>query len=493
MTRKPGRHRSRGGAPQRAATRSLMLVVAGVFVLAGAVAGSGVLLYGRDGGMASLPGGSSTSSTADAPMSTTQVSVPDLRQVGSSSSVRTLSARPTPDASRSVAIPTLTPTVTPTPTPTRVRPSSSSGLIPRSSTKPPRPTTANNTSTAPVGSGSARSDTPVTAPTTAVAAQSITLAFTGDVLVHTGVIEQAATDAGDGGYSFRKMFAAIAPAVRSADWAICHQETVIGAPEDAALPYPLFRAPYAMATDMKDAGWDACDTASNHTTDHGQTGVDSTLQALDDAHLAHTGSYRDEASFSKDTVYRIKGVRVGHIAATYGLNEANPNSWSVNIVDVADIAARARVLKKGGADIVVVSLHAGIEQQQQPSDDQLAWSAAIMASPDVDLFVGAHAHVVQPIRRLEDGRYIVYGLGNLLALQSTVNPRNLDGVIVMPTFTRATDGRYRVSRMGYVATATIEAGGTTRVELAPPEVRQQVQQILASDGAAPTDLTDTYR
>lgn len=473
MTGKHGRRHSRWAALRCAARRGLVMVVICGLLMAGAVADRGLPVPGPDG-VAASPSGRSDTTVTRSPK--TQVSVPPLRPAESSTSPRASSVRGTPDAAGS-ADPPLTRTG---PLTSPIRPSVTTPMT--------------NTSTARVSAAAGRTGTPGTPPTTTAPARTITLAFTGDVLVHTEVIDQAAADAGGGGYSFRKMFAAIAPVVRSADWAICHQETVIGAPGVDALAYPLFRAPYSMAADLREAGWDACDTASNHTTDHGQPGVDSTLQSLDDAHLGHTGSYRDQASARSATVYRVRGVRVGHIAATYGVNGDNPpHPWSVDIIDVADIAARARALKQDGVDIVVVSLHAGIEQQQQPSDDQLAWSAAIMASPDVDLFVGAHAHVVQPIRQLDDGRYVVYGLGNLLAWQSTANPRNRDGVIVMPTFTRAGDGRYRVSRMGYVPTATVEVDGTTRVQLAPPEVRQRVREILSSDGAEPTDLTDTDR
>lgn len=331
-------------------------------------------------------------------------------------------------------------------------------------------------------------------------ASSVSLAFTGDVLGHRSVLEQAHVDAHGSvvgvGYTFTEMLAGIAPVVSSVDWAVCHQETVIGGASDTdAMGYPSFRAPHALAVDQKSAGWDACDTASNHTTDHGQEGIDTTLRALDDAGILHTGSYRSEAEAQPLTIYRVNGVRIGHIAVTYGLNNgAPPHPWSVNLVDVPRIASQARQLKKAGADIVLVSIHAGVEQQQQPSGDQERWDAAIMQSPDVDLLVGAHAHVVQPIRRLDDGRYVVYGLGNLLALQSKASdaPPNRDGIVVMPTFTRETDGRYRVSRMGYVPTFTRLTEGTIRVTLAPGPYRERVRQIVDQYGADAIDLTDRF-
>lgn len=328
-------------------------------------------------------------------------------------------------------------------------------------------------------------------------ASSVSLAFTGDVLSHRSILEQARADADGDGYSFAKMFAGVSPVVESADWAICHQETVIDGPDDSDVEaYPSFRAPHSLAADQKSAGWDACDTASNHTADHGQEGIDTTLQALDNAGIQHTGSYRSAAEAQQVTVYQIKGVHIGHIAVTYGLNAgAPPHPWSVNLVDVPRITSQARQLKQAGADIVVVSIHAGAEQQQQPSGDQIRWDEEIMLSPDVDLLIGAHAHVVQPIKRLDDGRYLVYGLGNLLALQSKAAdaPPNRDGIVVMPTFTRGADGTYRVSQLGYVPTFTQLTAGTIRVTLAPDASHQRVRKIVSQYGADVVDLTARFR
>nr|WP_281361892.1 CapA family protein [Nakamurella aerolata] len=334
-------------------------------------------------------------------------------------------------------------------------------------------------------------------------APSIQLAFTGDMLTHDRIIKQAASDARAArrpGYAFDRMLSSVAPVVSSADFAVCHQETVIAGPSNERVGgYPSFRAPYELAAAEKAAGWDACSTASNHTTDHGQSGVNETLDALDANGIQHTGSYRSAEEEATQTVYDVNGVLVGHLSMTYGNNSgASPNPWSVDKINVEWAKEQAAQMKSRGVDIVVASVHDGVEQQQEPSPEQRTTDAALLSSPDIDLVIGAHAHVVQPISQVADGRYIVYGLGNFLAIQSSSSTAsdaeagiNRDGIVVLPTFTKGNDGRYRVTQMGYVPTFVTLDG--YRVELAPERSRERVSQIVNSGGAKVQDLTDSFR
>ena len=334
---------------------------------------------------------------------------------------------------------------------------------------------------------------PKPSPTPTGAAQ-ITLAFTGDMLASDEMLTQAQRDAGGAGYSFGAMLANVAPILSKADWAICHQETPVSDNDKGVRGYPSFNAPFELAQAEKQAGYDACDTASNHTADLGDGGITATLGTLDRFGIQHTGSFRTEAEAQRPTIYDVKGVKVGHLAYTFGLNNGTHVSqpWMVNIINIGRIKAQAHQLKKDGADIVVVSVHDGIEQNQTPSADQIRIDNAIMSSPDVDLIVGAHAHVVQPIKRLPDGRWIVYGVGNFLAQQSDgvtaadPNPPNRDGVIVEPTFTRV-GGHYKITRMGYVP--TFVSTPSDQVELAPDFSRKRTVASLSAMGAPLVDLT----
>jgi poly-gamma-glutamate synthesis protein (capsule biosynthesis protein) len=327
------------------------------------------------------------------------------------------------------------------------------------------------------------------------AAAKITLAFTGDMLASDEMLTEAKQNAGGAGYNFGPMLATVAPILSKADWAICHQETPVSDNDQGVSGYPTFNAPFELAAAERQAGYDACDTASNHTADLGDGGITATLGTLDKYGIRHTGSARTQAEAAQPTIYDVKGVKVGHLAYTFGLNNGTSVSqpWMVNIIDIGKIKAEAHKLKQDGANIVVVSVHDGTEQQTTPSSDQLRIDDELMQSPDIDLIVGAHAHVVQPIKRLPDGRWIVYGVGNFLAQQSDgvtaadPNPPNRDGVIVEPTFTRQSDGHYTITQMGYVPTF-VDAPSDV-VELAPAFSRQRTVASLSAMGAPLVDLT----
>jgi poly-gamma-glutamate capsule biosynthesis protein CapA/YwtB (metallophosphatase superfamily) len=158
---------------------------------------------------------------------------------------------------------------------------------------------------------------PSPAPT---AAPGITLAFSGDMLVSDELRAQAARDAGGDGFDFTPMLREVAPIIKAADWAVCHQETPISADNSALSGYPAFSAPYQLATAEKAAGYDACSTASNHTVDKGLGGIESTLDTFDRVGIKHAGSARSAAEARQFTIYTVRGVRIGHLAYAYGLD-----------------------------------------------------------------------------------------------------------------------------------------------------------------------------
>jgi hypothetical protein len=119
---------------------------------------------------------------------------------------------------------------------------------------------------------------------------SFTVAASGDFLIHGPVAARALADGGGSRYDFRPMFGSIRARVEGADLALCHVETpLVPGP---ARGYPSFRTPPALAGAIRDTGWDACSTASNHSLDAGQYGVRTTLEALDRAGVPHSGTAR---------------------------------------------------------------------------------------------------------------------------------------------------------------------------------------------------------
>ena len=150
--------------------------------------------------------------------------------------------------------------------------------------------------------------------------------------------------------------------------------------------------------------------------------------------------------------------------ATFGLNGVPlpaGREWSVDVGDVPDVsgmlaaAARARA---AGAEVVVASLHCCLEYDHDPTDAQVAAVRALLASPDVDLVLGHHAHVVQPFEQIA-GEWAAYGLGNHVAEHATRGYPTEDSVMARFTFTRGDDGRFTVTAAEAVPLSIVLGAG----------------------------------
>jgi poly-gamma-glutamate synthesis protein (capsule biosynthesis protein) len=292
----------------------------------------------------------------------------------------------------------------------------------------------------------------------------LSIEASGDFLTHSQVYNRARANGNGRRYDFKPMLRVIKPVIAKADIALCHLETPLwhGAPAG----YPTFRTPPALATAIKGAGFDVCSTASNHTLDIGQKGVNTTIEVLNHVGLEHTGSYRSKAASHKTTFLSAKGVRVAFLAYTALTNgQRIPHSWTLNMAKASRIVRDARRARARGADAVIVNLHWGTEYQHAPSSAQRKLASALTRSKYITAVVGQHVHVVQPIRWIH-GKPVVFGEGNLLSGQ--VKPGTRDGLIAFVDL-RAFSSGVRAVRVRYLPTyvrhpsyTVVHAGGRSR-------------------------------
>lgn len=346
------------------------------------------------------------------------------------------------------------------------------------------PTASSTTSTAPP------TTTPTTPTTPCPGTACLTITLTGDVLLHQPLWTQARRDGG-GRYDFGRVLAAQRPFVTAGDLAFCHLETPLAPPSGPFHGYPSFAVPPQIATALQHTGYDACTTASNHTLDAGPSGVQRTLDDLDAAGLRHTGSARSATEAARPLVFDVRGTRVALLAYTYGLNGSRPDhAWRVNLIDAGRIRRDAGAARRAGADVVVVALHWGTEYQHEPTAQQRALADQLLADPDIDLVYGHHAHVVQPVQRLH-GKWVVYGLGNAVAAQSTSRPDTYRGLLVRVQLVRDASGRWHDGRLDWVPSgiATTPAYRWADLRRSPSAVAatgRYVDQLGADrSGAAP--------
>jgi poly-gamma-glutamate capsule biosynthesis protein CapA/YwtB (metallophosphatase superfamily) len=278
----------------------------------------------------------------------------------------------------------------------------------------------------------------------------LTVEVNGDILIHSPVWDRALAN-GHGSYDFKPMLAEIRPYIRSADLAICHIETPMTPRPPSG--YPVFNTPTQLAVAIRWAGWRICDTASNHSLDQGQYGIDQTGLALDRAGVLHTGSFASPAQQAKTLIVTVKGVRVAFLAYTEMTNGIPlPHPWSVNIASVAAVRRAARIARRRGAQVVIVNFHWGQEFVTAPSQFQLSTARALVRDPDITAIVGQHVHVVQPIERI-GGKLVVFGEGQLLSNESAAccPVQTEDGMLVFLHIV-VRNGHSHLARITYLPT-----------------------------------------
>lgn len=276
------------------------------------------------------------------------------------------------------------------------------------------------------GPGPATATNAPTATPTADPDVDLTLVAAGDVLPHLPVLASARTA---DGYDLAPLLAGLDRWVQPADLALCHLEVPVAPGGTRPSGYPLFGSPAAVAQGLRGQGWDGCSTASNHSVDRGFAGVTATLDALDAAGLGHVGTARSAAEQTQPQLYRLERagrvVTVAHLAATYGTNGMPVDAdkpWSVDRIDVPALVTAATAARDAGADVVVASVHCCVEYRTEPTADQVAIDQQLADSGVIDLVIGHHAHVPQPVERLTGGpggagMWVAYGLGNYLSNQ----------------------------------------------------------------------------
>lgn len=297
-----------------------------------------------------------------------------------------------------------------------------------------------------------------------------TIVAAGDVLPHIPVLTSAKSG---GSYNFAPLLADLDPWIAGADLALCHFEVPVAPPGTPPSGYPMFGTVTALVDALATQGWDGCSTASNHSVDRGFAGLTSTLDAFDAAGLGHVGTARTELESAQPQVYTLERagqtITVAQLSATYGTNGLPVPAdapWSVQLIDADELVAQAVAARAAGADLVVVSVHAGVEYSTDPTPEQVALATALAASGEIDLYIGHHAHVPQPIELLLGGRegggmWVAYGLGNMISNQDAncCVAATASGLLLTAHVVKAADGPARVTGVDWTALSVDRVGG----------------------------------
>lgn len=256
----------------------------------------------------------------------------------------------------------------------------------------------------------------------------------GDNLIHDVIYYQAARRTDDGSYDFLPVYEQIRDKISAADIAYINQETPMAGSLEPST-YPMFNTPPEMAEDLSDLGFDVINIANNHMLDKGIQGLSETIELLKntDGISAVIGAYDDPEGYGEPVIVEKNDIKFGFVGFTQhtnGLRLPKDNANMIIYTDNTDeMYLRIQELK-AASDVVIVSVHWGDEGYNLPNDYQREL-ARQFADWGVDIVIGTHPHVLQPIEYLsgENGSetLVFYSLGNFVSAQ--IDPANLIGGI----------------------------------------------------------------
>lgn len=289
--------------------------------------------------------------------------------------------------------------------------------------------------------------------TTSNKPEKISFLFAGDIMGHDEQI-WSAENRENHTYNYDDVFSYIKPVISEADIAIANFEVTLGGPPYTG--YPQFSSPAALASAVKNAGFDYLVTANNHSADRGKKGILGTINRLDSIGIPHTGTFADASS--RDSLYPLiinyRGASIALLNYTYGTNGIKvPEPVIVNALDKAVITADIERARSRNPDIIILFLHWGTEYDTIPSGEQTEL-AGYFFSLGVDLVIGSHPHVLQKMvwAKNQDGRkdgIVVYSMGNFVSNQRR---QKTDGGAIVKIEMSLSNDRYIISNAGYYLT-----------------------------------------
>lgn len=269
----------------------------------------------------------------------------------------------------------------------------------------------------------------------------IKLCFVGDIMGHGNQIQSAAgskakfTSKDMNDFNYEPCFRYVKPILEKADLAIGNLELTLSN-KGKYSGYPMFRSPDALATYLRDAGFDILTTCNNHSNDNALYGIEHTIDVLDSLKIVHTGTFKNQAEREKTypliVEKKVDGTtfRLAFINYTYGTNGLpTPEPTVVNLIDQTQMAKDIALAKAAKPDMIIAIMHWGEEYWLNESPYQ-ANHAKFLWDNGVDVVIGAHPHVVEPIKTAtlwnQDSTekrevLVTYSLGNFISNQYQPN------------------------------------------------------------------------
>jgi len=232
--------------------------------------------------------------------------------------------------------------------------------------------------------------------------KTMSIVMVGDVLIHESVFKDAYL--GDNEYDFMDMFSFIPDLIKDYDLRYCNQESIIGGKELGIKGYPGFNAPDEIGLNLIEIGFNMFSLANNHALDNGKKAIkysNSFWKSKDN--IISAGTYDTKEERETIPIYEQNGIKYAFLSYTTSVNGYNLSeneSYLINMYD-EEIVKQDIESIKDKTDVIIVAMHWGSEYTNTPTNSQKQ-IAKYLSNLGVNLIVGTHPHVVQPIDYIDD-------------------------------------------------------------------------------------------
>lgn len=252
----------------------------------------------------------------------------------------------------------------------------------------------------------------------------VSIMAVGDNLMHASVSYSGLQP--DGSWNFSHLFAQIQPDIQEADVRILCQEVIMGGLDLGISGYPNFNTVQEIGHSIAEAGFNVVAFANNHVMDKGADGILRTIHFWKEHYpeMCYTGIHESREEQNQICVIERNGIRIAVLNYTYGMNGHTLPAGQEYLVDLSNDFARIQAdiqAARTSADFIIVIPHWGTEYSYDTSTDQQNLTR-FLADNGVDLVIGSHPHVVQPVEWVERTGYarpmlVYYSLGNFVSIQ----------------------------------------------------------------------------
>lgn len=285
----------------------------------------------------------------------------------------------------------------------------------------------------------------------------IKMSAVGDILCSQEMLDDAYNEQTKS-YNFSHMFNRVSGFIDEADIVMGTMETGITDSKE----YNSQNAPIEFAQAVKNSGVNLVTIAHNHSLDNGVDGLSETQKNLEKLDYSVIGSQIDTANSVE--IREVKGAKIAFLSYTCFMdNEQAKDKEELNCVNMYSEEKALEDIeyaKENGAEYICVMIHWGDAITETVNSEQKE-IADFLVENDVDLILGAHPSVVQPmeVRKNAEGDnvFIAYSIGTYISTLSSEDART-ELVLNIELRKSGTDGKVTLNKVNYTPIYMLDNG-----------------------------------